>query len=87
MNDYKELIEHPELSWDYIDRLRCAIEQLARDNNVLARERDAAVTWVPHQCGTCKHHHVRGLGPIECDKNGCANFFKPENWEWRGVQE
>lgn len=33
MDDYKELIEHPELCWDYIDRLRIAIEQLVREIN------------------------------------------------------
>lgn len=31
MDDYKELIENPELCWGYIDELRTAIEQLVKE--------------------------------------------------------
>lgn len=49
MNDYKELTEHPELCWDYIDRLRIAIEQLVK-------ERDEANIRAEHKCDTCKNN-------------------------------
>lgn len=75
MNDYKELLEHPELCWGYIDELRSAIKQLVK-------ERDAAVAYIPTHCGTCNHNYVTPVDYSNCDI-GVLNC----NWEWRGVQD
>lgn len=62
-----------------------AIEQLARDNNVLTKERDAAVADLEHLmhtyagsvCFYCKHYNDRH----------CDDCVLGDKWQWRGAQE
>lgn len=100
MNDYKELIEHPELCWDYIDRLRIAIEQLVK-------ERDAAIADLKeiNLCSYCKNQNEHIIGTNtetgeQEDLGECGHgrglfhqlclsgkYSRCDRWQWRGVSE
>lgn len=59
MNDYKELIEHPELCWDYIDRLRIAIEQLVKEQQETAYLLKQYIPFTDNPCGFCAHKNAK----------------------------
>lgn len=71
------------------------LEELLQAYSQVKRERDAAVSELPHHCWNCKYHRDEPIEEIDdygrtihiyCDADCC---FPDENssWEWRGVQE
>lgn len=90
MNDYNELIKKlRNAAGGDLGRKMCrdaadAIEQLARDIDVLTKERDAAVADLKDailgdawECFACKY----------INKAECSALLSGECWEWRGVRE
>lgn len=98
MNDYKELITdiagamlmakvmgRDSMAKVY-SRAADAIEQLAKDINVLAKERDSAIAdftiYVKHMEDGRKAFSCEFCNEENC--NGCKHC---SNFEWRGVQD
>lgn len=77
MSDYKELLEHPELSWGYIDELRAAIEQLVKERDAAVKDMETIANNMLLGCEFCKKN---------CTEQ--ANCLTGESrFEWRGVQD
>lgn len=57
----------------------------------VTKERDFIYDYIPRQCNTCGNYVCTvdsfGINSYGCDKGGCADWKRKENWEWRGVQE
>lgn len=83
MNDYKELVKYlreeadavQAIEWEipictsnHIKQAADVIEQLARDNNVLTKERDAAVDDLEFGrcCTTCLNYKNKNCPPNKC---------------------
>lgn len=96
MDDYKELIEFCECYEDAesheLRKAVKAIKQLAKDNAVLTKEKDAAVGYLKkyaRRCRICKHFNKKSseIGSVcKTCKNYDENFFE-DHWEWGGASE
>lgn len=55
----------------------------------VTKERDFMYDYIPRQCNTCGNYVCTvdsfGINSYGCDKGGCADWKRKENWEWRGV--
>ena len=94
MKDYNELIKKlRNAAGGDLGRKMCreaadVIEQLARDNNDLTKERDAAVMDLKaySDCDNCKHNTYDNLRNGFCRE--CSVVHKTKyKWQWRGAQE
>lgn len=86
MKDYKELIAELRTHILAPPRQTTTIEQQAADAIVqLIKERDAAISDIPHICQTCYGNNMEA----DCVDNPCWNCKGNNNpeWEWRGLQE
>ena len=70
------------------------IQQLESELAAIKRERDAAVSELPHHCWNCKYHldkpieETDGFGRtihIYCEADCCYPDEENSSWLWRGV--
>lgn len=54
MNDYKELCEHPQAGWGYVDELRDAIKQLVKERDAAVADMEAIANNMFLGCQYCK---------------------------------
>lgn len=85
-------VEHAVYNLEY-DAL-AYIKQLEQELVAAKRERDAAVSELPHHCWNCKHHLDKPIEETDdngrtihryCDADCCYPDEENSSWEWRGV--
>lgn len=73
-----------------IELLNAAHEETAK----VKRERDAAVSELPHNCWNCKYHLKNPIEETDdsgrtmhryCDADCCYPDEENSSWEWRGI--
>ena len=57
MDDLKELIDHPECCWDYIDELRMALASACKERDELKKELAAMRNELCCKCGKYREAH------------------------------
>ena len=57
MDDLKELIDHPECCWGYIDELRMALASACKDRDEARNELHEAKNELCFKCGKYREAH------------------------------
>ena len=57
MDDLKELIDHPECCWGYIDELRMALASACKERDELKKELAAMRNELCFKCGNYRKAH------------------------------
>ena len=57
MDDLKELIDHPECCWGYIDELRMALASACKERDELKKELAAMRNELCYKCGKYREAH------------------------------
>ena len=72
------------------------LDEFLQAYSQLKRERDAAVSELPHNCWNCKYHLNEPIEETDdygrtihryCDADVCYPDEENSSWEWRGVQK
>ena len=83
-------------TYEYIQQLEAKNAELLEKIEKLERERDAAVSELPHNCWNCKYHLNEPIEETDdygrtihryCDADVCYPDEENSSWEWRGVQK
>lgn len=77
-----------------LEELLNGASQVKAELAAAKRERDAAVSELPHHCWNCKYHLDKPLEEFDdfgrtihryCDADCCYPDEENSSWEWRGV--
>ena len=77
-----------------LDEVLQAISQVKSELEAVKRERDAAVSELPHNCWNCKYHLDKPIEETDdfgrtihryCEADCCYPDEENSSWEWRGV--